>query len=249
VIDRAVSQLQWTGSTSDLKIIYIAGNESFTQGNIDYKKSCKDAITKGIVVNTIYCGGVNEGISGMWKAGSELADGKYFNIDQNESTVYVSTPWDDELVQLNSKLNETYIAYGTEGEEYKVNQQKQDKNASGYGKSNMVERVTSKSSGVYNNKSWDLVDASKDSDFKVDDLKKEELPVEMRNMTENERRQYIDKKSKEREDIQKQINALNKKRNDYIAEEQKKTGEANNLGNAMKNSVHEIANKKNYTFQ
>jgi hypothetical protein len=39
----------------DLKLIYIAGNEPFNQGPIDYKKVCEIASAKGIFVNTIYC--------------------------------------------------------------------------------------------------------------------------------------------------------------------------------------------------
>ena len=37
--------------------IFIAGNEPFTQGPVNYAESCKAAITKGIIVNTIHCGG------------------------------------------------------------------------------------------------------------------------------------------------------------------------------------------------
>ena len=45
-----------------LKMIFIAGNEPFTQGKIDYKDAAAEAKEKDIVVNTIFCGDYNHGI-------------------------------------------------------------------------------------------------------------------------------------------------------------------------------------------
>ena len=39
VIKRAIDQLTWTKSNNDLKMIFIAGNEPFNQGEVDYEKS------------------------------------------------------------------------------------------------------------------------------------------------------------------------------------------------------------------
>src|SRR6185369_4975439 len=57
VIKRAVDDLDWSPSADVYKVIFIAGNEPFTQGPVNYAESCKAAITKGIIVNTIHCGG------------------------------------------------------------------------------------------------------------------------------------------------------------------------------------------------
>ena len=40
VIKDATEQLQWSDSPDDLKVIFIAGNEPFTQGPVDYRDSC-----------------------------------------------------------------------------------------------------------------------------------------------------------------------------------------------------------------
>ena len=82
VIEVATNGLAWSPSNEDLKVIFIAGNEPFTQGSVDYRKSCKAAISKGIMVNTIFCGREGEGIDTKWKDGAMLADGKLMNIDQ-----------------------------------------------------------------------------------------------------------------------------------------------------------------------
>ncbi|MBU0618051.1 MAG: VWA domain-containing protein, partial [Planctomycetes bacterium] len=61
VIQVATNCLDWSASSDDLKVIFIAGNEPFTQGQVDYRAACRAAISKGIVINTIFCGRGAEG--------------------------------------------------------------------------------------------------------------------------------------------------------------------------------------------
>jgi hypothetical protein len=55
VIKQAVNELDWSPRPDVYKVIFIAGNEPFTQGPVNYAESCKAAISKGIIVNTIHC--------------------------------------------------------------------------------------------------------------------------------------------------------------------------------------------------
>ena len=52
VINEALKRLDWTKESSAYKAIFIAGNEPFTQGSVDYQDTCKKAIESGVVVNT-----------------------------------------------------------------------------------------------------------------------------------------------------------------------------------------------------
>ena len=70
VINVAVKSLNWSKEPNGYKAIFIAGNEPFTQGPIDYKEACKLAIERGIVVNTIHCGNGDVGRCGMWQDGA-----------------------------------------------------------------------------------------------------------------------------------------------------------------------------------
>jgi hypothetical protein len=67
-------------------------------------------------------------------------------------------------------------------------------------------------------------------------------------MTEEERVSFIDKKSKEREAIQKQILETNQKREQFIVDENKKNSLApkNTLDEVMLNTVKEQALKKSF---
>ncbi|MCP4442366.1 MAG: VWA domain-containing protein [Aureispira sp.] len=252
-IKDAVNGLKWSKSNDDLKIIIIAGNEEFTQGTVDYKKSCKTSITNGIVVNTIFCGDCDEGVRTMWKDGADRADGKYMCINHNDKVVHVETPFDDDIVDLNTKLNKTYIAYGKKGKDKVARQKAQDVNAGGYGKANLAERALSKSKkNVYKNDEWDVVDAVEEKgEAALDDMDEDELPEEMKKMNKEERKEYVGKKAKEREAIQKEIQELSTKRNKYIADERKKmsTGSKNTLDEVMLKAVREQAEAKKFKFE
>ena len=249
VISEAIKDLKWTKSTNDYKVIFIAGNEPFNQGEIDYKISCKDAISKGIIINTIYCGSYDEGLQTNWKDGADLADGSYINIDQNQEVVHIDTPFDDDLVQLGQKINETYIAYGYDGDELKQRQAEQDDNASNLAPSVMVERSITKGNGQYKNESWDLVDANNNGSVDLEEIPKDQLPKEMQNMNIEEQKDYINQKAKERGQIQNEINQLDKKRRDYITQKISENHEGNTLDAAMLKIIRNQATNKNYKFE
>ncbi len=248
VISDAVNKLDWGSQLSDMKLIYIAGNEEFNQGEVDYKTSVTTALGKDIFVNTIYCGDYQTGIRELWKDGADRGKGKYFNINSNEKVRYIATPYDDRISQCNEKLNATYIAYGSMAESKKLNQAAQDKNAATVSSSNYAERVVSKSKAVYKNDSWDLVDKAKTDSKALAKVKKEELPAELKDKSEAELKVIVDQKAKEREVIQKEITDLAKQRQSYIDAELKKQGnnQQDDLGNAINSSIVAFANSKGY---
>ena len=233
----------------NLKIIFIAGNEPFTQGDVDYKEACKKAVKNGIVVNTIFCGNYDEGIQTMWKDGADISDGKYMNIDHNAAIVHIDAPQDDEIVKLGQELNKTYIAFGNSGREKKELQAEQDANSMSLSPEVMVQRSVTKSGGQYKNSSWDLVDAKKDGSIKIEELKDEELPDEMKKMSVQERKTYIEKKEKEREQIQTRINKLNDERSKYVAQKMLENKNENTLDAVMIKTIREQAKNKNYSFE
>ncbi|MCB0444820.1 MAG: VWA domain-containing protein [Gelidibacter sp.] len=247
VIQTALNQLSWGTNPDDLKLIFIAGNEPFTQGNISYKDAAKLANTKDVSVNTIFCGDYNQGISTYWKSGANLAHGDYMAINHNQTTTYVATPYDDQILQLNQKLNKTYVAYGNDGRQKMALQKEQDQNARGYSEANAVSRAVSKSSYLYKNDTWDLVDAQATKTFSYDDLKDSDLPQELKGKTPSEIKVYITKKRQERNTIQQAIQQFNEKRRLYIMQQQKT--DTNGLENAMINAIKTQAKQKNYKWE
>ncbi|NOQ73079.1 MAG: VWA domain-containing protein [Crocinitomix sp.] len=249
VIAKSLDELAWEKETAGLQVMFIAGNEPFTQGRVNYEKACTDATGSDIIVNTIYCGDNAQGISEKWKHGADLTDGFYGSIEMNETTVYIETPFDDQIEALNAKLNDTYLAFGSQKDYYKSNQTRQDNNSSLYGRENVVERTITKSSHVYKNATWDLVDAIDQEDFDVTKVETKDLPDEMKEMTDAEKIAYVELKANQREKIQQEIKALGVKRADYIAQKQEESGEGSNgLDYAMMKAIKEQAEAKNFIF-
>lgn len=250
VIQRAARDLAWSGSNADFKAVFIAGNEPFTQGGINYQTACRDAIAKGIIVNTIFCGGSDEGINTKWKDGADLADGRYMNIDQNAVAVHVDAPQDKRIAELGTELNRTYIGYGAAGEAGKQRQAEQDVNAAAAAPSANTQRQLAKASALYTNEAWDLVDAAK-AGKKVEEMKADDLPAEMKNMSAEQKKAYVEGKAKEREKLQGEMKKLNAEREKYVAEEMKKRAASgqNTLDAAIVQAVREEAAKKNFKFE
>ena len=249
VIKKSLTQLDWSSSRSDLKLIFIAGNEPFTQGSVSYNLACGLAKEKGVVVNTIFCGNFDEGISTSWKNGADLTGGTYMSIEQNRKTVYVSTPYDARISSLNDQLNNTYIYYGKSGASKKAMQSRQDNNAESYGLSNKVDRAVSKSSHAYQNSSWDLVDAAKNDDKAIVNAEAEELPQEMKEMSVQQRKDYVKQKSSERESIQQEIQSLNKQRQEYITSHTPQESQDSMLDAAMIKAIKEQAAGKKFIWK
>ena len=250
VIQRATKDLAWDANPKVYKAVFIAGNEPFTQGPVDSKKSCQEAIAKGIIVNTIHCGSEAQGIAEHWNQGALLADGKYLVIDQNQAIVHIEAPQDKEIVKLNEELNKTYISYGREAPAAKTRQMAQDSNAAAKAESGaQVQRVISKASANYFNTAWDLVDACKQKDFDITKLKEADLPEEMKKMTVEERKDYLAKKTAERAEIQKKVLELNKQREAYVATKRKESAKTDTLDTAMVKALRTQAEKKGIAWE
>jgi hypothetical protein len=252
VIGQAVKELSWSDAPGDYKVIFIAGNEPFTQGKVDYRESCKAAAGRGITVNTIHCGTEAEGVNGKWKDGAVLADGTYSFIDHNRAVVNIVAPQDKKIAELGAKLNETYVAYGKAGEEASTRQKVQDANAAKTSSGSFIQRSVTKANPYYVNAGWDLVDAVNQNQVKLAEVKEADLPENMRRMNAAERQAFVDGKLQERRRIQNDINALNLERQKHVDAEMKKQADAKGvktLDAAMSDSLRAQAARKEFTIE
>lgn len=242
VIKESLDNLDWTNKDG-LKMIYIAGNEPFTQGPIGYRKVCAVAQDRNIIVNTIYCSDGAKYEATDWRLGAIAGGGEYFTINHNEATAFVETPYDDEINQLNGELNKTYHSFNSYGESKVQNLLIQDSNASSYSKENSAKRTKFKASKQYKTADWDLVENYKNDktildkavikDEKLSKLSKAELEAE------------IERMAQKREDVKLKINELDKKRVEY-KKDKIKSNKTDNLGNSIIKTVRKQAKKKGY---
>jgi hypothetical protein len=246
-INSSLDELKWNNLDSIYRVIFIAGNEPFTQGGISYKTSCTRALNKKIFVNTIHCGDENTGISQGWKDGASITHGDYFFINQNERIIEMATPYDITINNLNDSINTTYLGYGSTGQSKSINQVLQDANAESLSSSAKINRTISKSSGVYKNESWDLVDASKTDEGFIAKANEDELPVELKGKKLEEKKVIIQQKSKDRDLYTLKVNKLALKRQAYIQKNQKNPS-TNTLGNSIIKAIRKQAAQNGFVF-
>jgi hypothetical protein len=242
VIQKSLLDLNWSLDPKDLKMIYIAGNEPFTQGPVDYKKACEIAVSKNVFINTIHCGSYEQGVRDFWKDGATCSKGDYFHISSDEKIQQIPTPYDQEINRLNTELNKTYLWYGSKGVEKMAKQKSEDANALQQGASVAAERSMVKSKSIYNNASYDLVDAMNADSTVLLKMKDQELPEEIRGKSKEVQEKYIEQKSKERSEIQKNIQKLAIEREEFIQKEKAKTNTSkgkDDFGTAVSKSIQE----------
>jgi hypothetical protein len=248
-IYQSLSQLPWSTNSGAMKMIVIAGNEPFTQGPTSPGKAFTLACDKGVAVTSIFCGDWKEGIETGWKDAPACLESDYFNIDQDQAVAHIPTPYDEEILALNQQLNETYLAYGVEGEKRLELQSIQDQNASSFGAANLRERISFKSKSQYKNTSWDLVDAYTEDEAILEETPDAALPTVLQGKTEEEQKEIIANKMAERMEIKAEIKELEEKAATYIAQEHKDRTKEETLDAALMASIEALAKSKGFTFK
>ncbi len=253
VIYSSINELNWDTSAASYKVIFIAGNEDFLQGDIQYTRSCTAAKDKGVIVNTIYCGDRMQGIREHWNLSSECAAGSFTNINQDAKIEDIPTPYDSTIYAMNNQLNTTYIGYGYYGSTNVAKQAEVDQMNVTVGYGVAAKRAAVKSNGkLYNNASWDLADAYKADDKFIEKVDMKTLPDSLQRKSRAELKVIAEQKLKERGLIQQNIQTLNAQRETYIAEERKKRAAGNNtatLESEVEKIIKEQAKRYNMIIQ
>jgi Mg-chelatase subunit ChlD len=217
-LDDSVNKIKWSTDKKTLRIIYLVGDappHMDYADDVKYPETCKKACEKGIIINSIQCGGDAE-CQKHWKEICKLAEGSYAQIAQEGGVVAVATPFDKELAAINTELARSTLAFGNRATM-----------AAGAAKARAAETLPEAAAADragYAAKdgkaaAYDLLDAIKSGKVKLDELKKEELPEPMRKMDAKERKEYLDKLDKRRAELNKKALELDKKRGEYIKEE------------------------------
>jgi len=211
------------------------------------------AVKQGIIVNTIQCG-TSATTKEVWEAIARRGQGQYFLIPQNGGVQRVSTPYDEQLSQLGTRLGGTFLAYGggagAEGESYRaarkeVSERVEASVAALSAPEAKAERTVNK---ALNSKAYvgDLLQDIENGSTKLAVVKDADLPSELQKLSAEERAKEIEKRLAERSEIRKQILALSKQRDDYLATQVKqgKGGAQNGFDVAVSAALREQLAKK-----
>lgn len=249
VIGSSLNRLRWNTSREGLKLIYIAGNEPFDQGEVSYEAACRWARERDIEVNTIYCGEYRTGVETFWQRGAAIGRGSYFAIDSDKATEGIVTPYDQDLLALNNRINDTYVPYGKEGKMRQARQARQDMNAAALSVPVAAERAASKGSTLYEASAWDLVDALDQKTLRVDRLERQSLPDELKGKSQEEIRNHVQRKRDERNGLKQRIAEISRKRDAWVRQKEQESGGSRTLGAVILKNLHTRAEAKNFSFE
>lgn len=253
VIFTSLNDLKWDAAGNSYKVIFIAGNEDFLQGSLSYTKACEEAKKKGVIVNTIYCGDRLQGIREHWDLGAECGTGSFTNINSNEKVQDIPTPYDTVLITLNSKLNSTYLFYGDEGKHRGELQYKMDEENAKIGGSVAAQRASVKGNkNLYDNSSWDLVDAYQKDKSVIKKVDMKTLPDALKNKTREELERIVETNNQQRGQIQKEIGTVTIQREAFITKERAKASEKNSaatLETEIEKTIKEQAKRFNMVIK
>jgi Mg-chelatase subunit ChlD len=114
----AINKMSWSQGADAYKVVFLVGDappHMDYQDDTMYPEIVAAAAARGIVVNTIQCGGMTDTVA-PWREIAALGRGRYFTVEQAGSAVAIETPFDARIATLAAELDSTRMYYGTDEE-------------------------------------------------------------------------------------------------------------------------------------
>lgn len=224
-IEDAMKKLNWSKHAADFRTIFVAGNETILQGPVPAIDAAATARRNDIIVNTIYAnneGGGEPGatpspIAEQWRSVASGGGGTFAVISPQQAPD-IKTPYDAELVSSTDKLELTYLPFGQRGFDAYKRMRELNRDISRGSASDYADRG-GYMAGDHFDTSWDLVDALKDPNFKLESVADKDLPEILRGKSLGQKLYIIQAHGAERERLKGEIRRLGALRETFIADE------------------------------
>lgn len=214
----AVHKITWSKDKRVLRMIFLVGDappHMDYRDDVKYPETCKEAVKRDIIINTVLCG--NDGqAKDHWLKACRAGDGSFVQIDAGGGPVVaVATPFDKELAEINTEISRTTLVFG-EGKRRAADEKLVEAGAK-LPASAAADRAAFYSRGTGGYVSYDLLKQIKDGKVKLTDLKKEELPDQLRGKSLEEQKTILKKIETQRKALTEKALELDRKRGAFIA--------------------------------
>ncbi|MFO0964076.1 MAG: vWA domain-containing protein [Gemmataceae bacterium] len=214
----AVHKITWSKDKKTLKMIFLVGDappHMDYPDDVKYPDTCKEAVKRDIIINTVLCGS-SATAKDHWLKICRLAEGSFVQIDAaGGPVVAIATPFDKELAEISVKFSTSTLVYG--GDKAKAEAEKRVTESAALPLATAAPRAAYLARTDGGATAYDLIKGIKDGKVKLEELKKEELPKELVGKNLTEQKQILEKLDKEREVLSKRALELEKMRNEFIA--------------------------------
>ena len=246
----------WSPRTQGIaQIIFLVGDAPPHEDYQDEPSTATttaQAVKGGMIVNTIQCGDM-AGTQAVWQAIAQHGEGQYFAIAQDGGVQAISTPYDKELSELGAKIGSTYVAYGggagTGGASYRAEAREKQavmemSVATSAPRGAAADRAVNKAVNAEAYKG-DLLTSLENGSAKLDKVKDEDLPDDLKKLEPAARQKEIEKRLAERKTLREDILKLSKLRDEFIAGARKKqSGKPNSFDSAVAGALKNQLSRK-----
>ncbi len=220
-LDEAVNKMAWSSGKDSTKIIFLVGDcppHMDYKDDVKYQVTCKKAAGSNIIINTVQCGS-DPDTTPIWQEIARLAEGSYVALAQTGGMTAMTTPHDAEIAKLSAAIGETAIAYGNVAQQSSVRMKNMAAAEAPAAVSASRASYNTGTGGRAIQGRGDLLSDAAEGMVKLKDLKEDELPDEMKKMSEAERTAHIEKQQSKRAELNIQLSELVRKRGDFIEQE------------------------------
>ena len=238
-LHESVTKISWSKDKKTLRMIFLVGDappHMDYPDDVKYAETCQLAVKNDIIINTVQCGHHKE-TEKYWRDICRLAEGSYVQIDaKGGPVVAIETPYDGDLAKINGALVKKTLVYGSR--EAQTKGAAKAKAGTELAPTAQADRVGFLIRNAGGGTSYDLLHNVQTGKVKLEELKKDELPAELRELNLEQQKEYLNKLDTERKELTQKALDLDKKRNDFIAKKQAEDGKAQ--ASSFDNRVLEI---------
>jgi hypothetical protein len=228
-LDITVNKLHWTLSGDVKRIVFLVGD---APPHMDYAQDTKYPVTlavakqRDIIVNAVLAGDARD-TERVWRDIAQNGNGRFIPIPQDGGqVVIIETPYDDDIIILQKQINGTVIPYGPRAlqkrTEDKTRQLSQFAAAAPASEMASYLNKRAKVSSEAITGDGDLVSDVAAGRQKLDALKNDELPDNLRAMAPEQRIDELNKQMQQRHELNQKLAALVAKRDKFVAEQRGK---------------------------
>lgn len=218
-LDVTLHKMQWRDGAK--KLVFLVGDAPpASRGDVPtFAVLAREAGERQIIINTIRAGHDSQTAMAFQQIAS-LGKGEFSSIQQDGGVQQIATPYDDKLAALSARIDSSAIIVGDEGARRAYGSKMAA--AAAAPAAAKADRASYYAKGTGARAKDDLVGGYATGTVDLDAVSDGELPSDLRGMAKPALKAELDKRASDRQVAQKEIEALAKQRDAYLAEEAKK---------------------------
>jgi hypothetical protein len=238
-LHEAVTRMSWSKDPKVLKVVFLVGDygpHMDYRDDVKYPDTCREAVTRGIVINTVQCGDVAE-TTPVWQKIARLSEGSYVALAQDGNMQAMATPYDEEIAKVSAEIGGTVVAWGRLERQAEVREKAAKAEAAPASVAADRAAFNLASGGKAVQGAGDLVADLEAGTVDLEKVARDDLPPEMQRMSLAEQRAYVQARQKEREALNARLEKLARSRAEWLEKELARLGGS---GSSFDRSVAEM---------